>query len=183
MDVYIQHASSHMQKVLGVLHQDLATLRTGRATPSLIDNVVIAVYGGTTKMKIMELATITAPDSQTIVISPFDNSILDEIQKGIQEANLGFNPGNDGRVIRINIPPLSQERRQELIHVMKQKLENGRIMIRQGRQDAMTSIKRDETLSEDDKKRMEKEIQRVTDEFMGKIDSLGEIKEKELMQI
>lgn len=183
MDPIIQQASQQMAKAFQVLQTDVATVRTGRATPQLVDHLVVSVYGGTTKMKIVELATVNVADAQTLVISPYDASILGEIQKGIQEANIGLNPSNDGQVIRISIPPLSEERRQELIHMMKQKLENGRVMIRQSRHDAMTQLKKDENLSEDDVRRLEKEIQKVTDEYIEKIDALGKKKEEELMQI
>jgi ribosome recycling factor len=179
----ISSTSQNMQKVLSVLQQDLATVRTGRAAPSLVDHLEVVVYGGSAKMKIMELATVTATDAQTLTIAPFDSSILGEIQKGILEANIGFTPSNDGQVIRISIPPLSEERRKELIKLMHQKLENGKVMIRQVRQDAMVDLKKDETLSEDDLRRLEKEVQKVTDEFMGKIEILGKQKEAELMQI
>jgi len=182
MDPIAVAASSHMQKVLELLHQDISSVRTGRATPALVDTISVLVYGGTTRMKVMEVATVVASDAQTLSITPFDKSILDEIQKGILEANTGFTPSNDGQVIRINIPPLSEERRKELIHLMKQKLENGRIMVRQARQDAMNDIKKSD-LSEDEKRRIEKEIQRITDDFMEKIEAMGEGKEKELMQL
>lgn len=182
MDGLLHQLSSKMQKTLGVLQQDVSTVRTGRASPTLVDHLEVVVYGGSAKMKIMEVATVTVSDAQTLVITPFDNSILSEIQKGIQEANIGFNPSNDGQVIRISIPPLSEERRKELIHLMKQKLENGRVMIRQARQEAMNDVKKNEE-SEDEKKRIEKEIQKINDDYMGKVDALGRQKEEELMQI
>lgn len=173
-----------MQKVLEVLHGDLATVRTGRATPSLVEHIVINAYGATTKLKVLELATIAASDLQTLVITPFDQSIIGEIQKGIQEANVGLNPVIDGQLIRISIPPLSQERRAELIHLMKQKLENGRIMIRQVRHEAMNEVKKQSTsLSEDEVVRLEKEVQKATDEKISEIDSTGKKKEEELLQI
>ncbi len=179
----LQQLSSQMQKTLSLLQQDISTVRTGRATPSLVDHLEVVVYGGSAKMKIMEVATITVSDAQTIVISPFDNSILGEIQKGIQEANIGFNPSNDGSVIRISIPPLSEERRQDLIKLMHQKLENGKVMIRQARQDAMNELKKAEEISEDEEKRLEKEVQKINDDFMGKIESMGKQKAEELIQI
>jgi ribosome recycling factor len=183
MDPIAQQTSEHMQKILGVIQDDLHTVRTGRATPALVDHLEVVVYGGSTRMKIMELATVAVSDVQTLVITPFDKSILDEIQKGIMEANIGFTPSNDGTVIRISIPPLSEERRQELIHLMKQKLENGKIMIRQARHEAMETLKKDEALSEDDLKRLEKEVQKITDDFMENVDAMGKQKEDELLQI
>lgn len=175
-----------MQKVLDVLRNDLGTVRTGKASPSLVENISILAYGGSTRLRVMELATITTSDNQTILITPFDNATIGEIQKGIQEANVGLNPVINEQSIRISIPPLSQERREQLIHLMKQKLENGKIMVRQTRHEAMTSIKKqhaDKTISEDDMKRLEKDAQRITDEVMGQIDMLGKKKEEELLQI
>ncbi|HET9947215.1 MAG TPA: ribosome recycling factor [Patescibacteria group bacterium] len=183
MDLVIGETTSRMQKVLDVIKADIATVRTGRATPSLVENVIVNAYGGAAKLKIMELATVGASDPQTLVITPFDATTLGEINKAIQEANIGYSPVVDSSVIRISIPPLSLERRQELIHLMHQKLENGRILIRQARQDGMNEIKKDDELSEDEQKRLEKEIQRVTDEFMGNVDSLGKQKEEELLQL
>lgn len=181
MDV-VNESKQQMQKVLEVIKNDLATVRTGRAAPSLVENVVVSVYGGTAKMRIMELATVGASDTQTLSITPFDNSIIGEIQKGIQDANIGLNPVVDGQLIRISIPPLSAERREQLIHLMKQKLENGKVMIRQARHEAMNDIKKQES-SEDDTARLEKDIQKLTDEFMQEIESLGRKKEEELTTI
>lgn len=185
---FLNEVKQKMQKVLEVLHGDLATVRTGRATPSLVEHIMINAYGGPpaggTKLKVMELATIAAQDPQTLVITPFDASILGEIQKGIQEANVGLNPVIDGQLIRISIPPLSQERREQLIHLMKQKLENGRVMIRQVRHDAMNEVKKQSaSLSEDEVVRLEKEVQKATDEKISEIDSMGKKKEEELMQM
>lgn len=182
----IDQTKMQMDKVLEVIKTDLSTVRTGRATPSLVEHIVVAVYGGSTKLKIMELATIGTQDTQTILITPFDHTIINEIQKGISDANVGLNPIVDGQAIRISIPPLSQERREQLIHLMKQKLENGRIMIRQVRQEAMHDIKKqfaDKTISEDDQFRLEKEAQKITDSTIEQIDMLGKKKEEELLQI
>lgn len=182
MDPIPQDVSTQMTKVLDLLKHDLATIRTGRAAPSLVENIVINAYNGSAKLKVIELATIAAQDNATLVITPFDHATIHEIEKGIQEANIGVSPVIDSTIIRISIPPLSTERRQELIHLMKQKLENGKILIRQARQDGMTAVKNSE-LSEDETKRLEKEVQTVTDKFMGQIDSLGKQKEEELLQI
>lgn len=183
MDPLVTATKQRISKVLDVLKNDLATIHTGRATPSLVENVVISAYGGSAKLKIMELATVHVADAQTLVITPFDPSIANEIQKGIQEANIGFNPSNDGQLLRISIPPLSQERREELIKAMKHKLENGRVMVRQVRHDAMDTIKKDYEGREDDIKRLEKDVQRLVDETMGTIDEWGKQKEQELLRI
>lgn len=178
----INEVKQKMAKALEVLKGDLLTVRTGRAAPSIVENIVVSVYGGSTKMRVMELATIAASNPQTLTITPYDASILGEIQKGILEANVGLTPTSDGHNIRINIPPLSQERRKELIHMMKQKLENGKIMVRQIRHEAMNDIKKQE-LPEDEANRLEKEVQKTTDDAVGEIDVLGKKKEEELMVI
>lgn len=181
-----QEIKQKIQKVLDVITNDLGTIRTGRATPSLVENIVVNVYGGTAQLKVMELATIGTSDPHTLVVTPFDNSIIGEIQKGIEVANVGLNPVIDGQLIRISIPGLTQERREELIKLMKHKLENGRIMVRQIRQDTMNHLKKqhtDKELSDDDLHRLEKEVQKVIDDTMGSIDSMGEQKEQELLQI
>ena len=182
----IQTLKQKIEQLLDTLHTDLATIRTGRATPSLVENIVINSYGGTQRLKVIELATIAVSDAHTVVVTPYDQSIIHEIEKGIAEANVGLNPVVDGQIVRISVPSLSEERRQELIKLMKHKLENGRIMVRQARHDAMGDIKKwhtDKEISDDDMIRLEKETQRVIDEAMERIDSLGEKKEEELLQI
>lgn len=171
-----------MRKALEVLHSDIATIRTGKAAPSLVENISISVYNGASKLKVMEVATISASDPQSLVLTPFDASIIEEIRKGIMESGAGLNPSSDGQVLRISIPPLSEERRQELIHLMHQKLENGHIMIRQMRHEALNDLKKGD-LPEDENSRLEKEIQRATDEFIVEIDALGRKKEKELLHV
>lgn len=183
MDPLAQETKKKIDKVLDVLKGDLATIRTGRAAPSLVENIVISAYGGTTKLKVVELATIGAPDLQTLQITPFDPAIIHDIQKGLEAASVGLNPVVDGTIIRISIPPLSQERREELIKAMKHKLENGRIMVRQVRHDAMNAIKKEFEGREDDITRLEKEVQRLVDDTMGTIDDWGKQKEAELLRI
>jgi ribosome recycling factor len=175
-----------ISKVLEILKQDLGTIRTGRANPALVENIIISAYGGSAKLKVMELATVGITDAQTIVITPFDASIIGDIQKGITDSGAGLNPASDGHVLRITIPPLSQERREELSKLMKHKLENGRIMVRQVRHEAMDEIKKahtDKVISDDEKEREEKDIQKIIDETMTEIDNMGKQKEAELMQV
>lgn len=171
-----------MRKAIEVLSNDVSTIRTGKASPALVENISVSVYGGTTRLRVIEVATINATDPQTLVLTPFDASIIEEIRKGIMESGAGLNPSSDGQILRISIPPLSEERRLELIHMMNQKLENGRVMIRQVRHEAMSDIKKGD-LDEDEESRLEKEVQSATDEFVALIDSLGKKKEEELMQI
>ncbi|MDP3987780.1 MAG: ribosome recycling factor [Candidatus Levybacteria bacterium] len=186
----LNQTKQKMQKVLEVIRIDLGTVRTGRATPSLVENISINAYGGPpaggSRLKILELATIHSSDSQTLIITPFDASIIGEISKGILEVNVGLTPVIDGAVIRISIPPLSEERRQQLIHLMKQKLEGGKIQVRQMRHEAMSEIKKkynDKEISEDDLLHLEKGVQKETDAVMEQIDEMGKRKEEELMQI
>ncbi|MDP2638539.1 MAG: ribosome recycling factor [Candidatus Levybacteria bacterium] len=186
MDNTVAEMRQKMQKALMVLQEDISTVRTGRAMPSLVENVVVSAYGGAQRLKVKELATIAVSDPQTLVLQPFDPSIAGEIQKGIMEANIGLTPSSDGNIIRISIPPLSEERRKDLIKLMKQKLENGKIAIRQIRQDARNTVRKqhnDKEISEEQMYGIDKEIQKITDEIMIPVEEMGKRKETELMQI
>lgn len=186
IDSLLHQARDRMKKAIEVTQTDLSSIRSGRATPALVENIIIPAYGGSQRLKVMELATITTTDVKTIVISPFDPSIIAEIEKGIQEANRGFTPVIDGEIIRITIPPLSEERRQEYIKLARTKVEGGRIMIRQIRKDAMHQVKKllaEKQISEDDQKHIEKQIQEQTDEMIADLDGLLERKEQELLQV
>jgi len=181
-----EELNGKIEKILQILREDLGTIRTGRATPQLVENIVISAYGGTARLKLLELATVGVTDATTVVITPFDVSIIGEIQKGIEVASTGLTPVIDGQIIRISIPPLSQERREELIKLMKHKLENGRIMVRQARHEAMTVIKKqhdEKEIGDDEKERLEKEIQKKVDSAVEKIEDMGKQKEEELLQI
>ena len=186
MDNVVSEMRQKMQKALLILQEDISTVRTGRAMPSLVENVIVSVYEETQKLKIKELATISASDPQTLVLAPFDPSITDEIQKGIMEANIGLTPSSDGNIIRISIPPLSEERRRDLIKLVKQKNENGKISIRQIRQDARNIVRKkhnDKEISEEQMYRLDQEIQKITDEITLAIDEMGRKKEEELLRI
>ncbi len=186
MDPIQSFTKTQMDKVLEVLKTDLSTVRVGKASPALVEHLVVNAYGGTQKLKVIELAQIQASDPQTIAITPYDQSIIGEIHKAILESNTGLTPVIDGNIIRISIPPLSEERRQELVHLVNQKLEGGRIQVRQVRHQALNDIKRqfnEKQITEDDNQRLEKEIQKLTDETIIQIDSLGKQKEQELMAI
>lgn len=175
-----------MQKALQVLMEDLATIRTGRASSALVENVVITAYDGTQHLKVKELATITTDGARMIIIAPFDPSVVSDIEKGINSANLGYTAAPDGNILRISIPPLTAQRRDEYIKLAHIKIEGGRVMVRQIRRDVMSDLKRQfeaKELSEDDKKHFEKEIQLVTDELMAEIEALKKKKEDELTQV
>lgn len=179
-------AVSKMQQVVDLVTSDIGGIRTGRATPALVEGLSLPVYGGQQKLKLQELATISAPDTQTLVIEPWDKSIIGEIKQGIQLANLGMNPMIDGEIIRISLPPLTTEDRESYIKLLSTKLENGRVMIRQIRGDAMHEIKKSfeaKEISEDEKFSQEKHLQELTDEFIAKIEEVGEKKRGELTQL
>jgi ribosome recycling factor len=186
VDTLLSSTRDRMKKAIEVTQNDLSSVRSGRATASLVDHIVIDAYAGTQRLKVTELATITTMDAKTLVVAPFDPSVTGEIVKGIQEANSGLTPVVDGDVIRISIPPLSEERRQEYIKLARAKVEGGRIMIRQIRQDAMKELKKYEgehTISEDQKKHGEKLVQQETDIMIADLDGLLERKEAELLQV
>lgn len=177
---------SQMQQAYDVLAKDLSSLRTGRATPSLISDLEVSVYGGAQKLKIMELANISVQDSQTIIIDPWDKSITGEIRKGILAANIGLNPIVDQEVLRISLPPLTSEDREKMIKLLSQKLEATRIMVRQVRAQFMKNIKESfekKEISEDERFAQEKRLQQITDEFVGKINEAGSKKEADLRAV
>lgn len=175
-----------MQQVVDLVVSDAGSIRTGRATPGLVEDIVIDAYGGTQKLKVKELATISVPDTQTIVLDPWDKSIVGEIRKGIISVNIGLTPSIDGEIIRISLPPLTTEDREKFIKLLNTKLENGRVMIRQIRGDEMRNVRdtfEKKEISEDDKFDLEKKIQEITDQYIGKIEEIGEVKKQELQQI
>ncbi len=175
-----------LSEVVELIASDISTIRTGRATPGLVEDIVVDAYGGQAKLKIQELATISAPDTQTIVIDPFDKSIIGDIKKGIMTANVGLNPNIDGEIIRISLPPMTTEDREKYTKILSTKLESGKVMVRQARAEVMKGIKtqfESKEIAEDDKFAQEKKLQEIVDVFVGKIDKMGEAKKKELLQI
>lgn len=178
--------TSKMQRVVDSVYSDISGIRTGRATPSLVENITCPAYGGTQILKIIELASISASDTQTLVISPWDKSIIGDIRKGILEANLGMNPSIDGEIIRISFPPLTTEDREKYVKILSGKLENGKVLVRQVRGDEMHDIKKkfeEKVITEDEKFSQEKKLQELTDTFVEKIEKIGEVKKQDLMQI
>ncbi len=176
--------SSKMQAVLDLVVSDIGTIRTGRAAPALIESIVIPAYGGTQKLKLVELASITAPDPQTLVVEPWDKSIIGEIRQGILAANAGFNPAIDGSLIRLTLAPLTTEDREKYAKLLSGKTESGRVMIRQIRGEAMHAAKKAyeaKEISEDEKFGQEKKIQELTDQFVAKIEAASDAKKKEIL--
>ncbi len=174
-------AREKMRKALDVTRNDISSVRSGRATPALVESIAVSAYGGSQRLRIIEMATITTMDAKTVVIAPYDPSTIADIEKGILEANTGLTPVVDREIIRITIPPLSEERRLEYIKLVKTKLEAGRVMVRQIRGDAIKDMK--DFPNEDERKHGEKMIQELTDEMIAEIDTMGQRKEAELLQV
>jgi len=182
----LSSVKSKLASAIELLKNEIAKIRTGRASPALVETIVCPAYGGQQMLKIQELATITCPDPQTIVITPYDPSIIGDIKKGIIQANTGLTPILEAEVIRISLPALTAERREEYIKLLHVKLENARIMIRQIRQDILKEVDSKFTaksISEDDKFRLHDEIQKEIDKTISHIDDIGKEKEAELRQI
>src|SRR3989344_1494660 len=180
MDNIVPIVRQKMQRAFEVLREDFATVRTGKASPALVENVIINAYGGASPLKVLELATIHIENNNTIVINPFDKSIIAEVEKGVANANVGLNPIVDQDILRINLPPLTEERRGELVKLIKQKAEQGKVMLRQARHEGMEDAKKraeEQGHSEDEVTRIEKEVQKLTDEFSEKVDTLMDEKE------
>ncbi len=172
-----------MEKSLDFTNKQLDKVRTGRASTSIVDNIKVDYYGSISPLS--QVASISVPDARTIVIQPWDRSTLNTIEKAIQQADLGFNPQNDGNIIRIPVPPLTEERRLEFVKLCKKLAEEGKIGIRNIRRENMDSLKKgekDKEFSEDDKKWGDDEVQKFTDKFIKEIDELLVKKEKELME-
>jgi ribosome recycling factor len=173
-----------MKKAISSLVQEFNTLRTGRASAALFDSIKIEYYGQKTPLN--QVATISVPEARLVVIQPWDKSILGEIEKTLQKSELSINPNNDGKVIRINIPPLTEERRKELVKVAKNKAEQMRVSVRNIRRDANEEYKqlqKSGDISEDDAKRGIDEIQKLTDKYIEEINKLLEEKEKEILEV
>ncbi|PSL51220.1 ribosome recycling factor [Salsuginibacillus halophilus] len=180
----IQNADERMAKAVEAAKREMATLRTGRANPSMLDRVMVTYYGMETPLQ--QLATINVPEARTLIITPFDKSSIGEIEKGIQKADLGLSPSNDGDVIRIAVPALTDERRKEMTKLLKKYAEDGRVAVRNVRRDANDEIKKQEKnseVTEDDSKRSQDEIQKLTDKHIAVIDEAAENKEQEIMEV
>lgn len=183
-DEVLMECEEHMEKTVKKVHDDFSSVRTGKASPQLVDSIRVDCYG--TAMQLRELAGITCPEPRLIVIQPWDGSNVDPIRKALETSSLGITPQVDGKIIRIPIPELSEERRRDLIKVVKKISEDGRIAIRHNRRDAMETIKKMQKagdLTEDDVKVAEKEIQKLTDDYSGKIDKMLETKEADLLKV
>jgi ribosome recycling factor len=172
-----------MQKALEVTQRELSSIRTGQASPSLVENIKVEYYGAT--LPLNQISSISAPEARLIVIHPWDKNAIDPIMKSIQRSSLGLNPSTNGNLIRLNIPPLTEERRKELDRFAREKAEEGRIAIRNIRRDANHSVKALEEegkISKDEAFKAREKIQKITDEFIGRIDEALSSKEKEILE-
>jgi ribosome recycling factor len=177
-------AEERMKGAITALEQNLATIRTGRASPALVERLMVEYYGTPTPLQ--QLATISAPEPRLLTIKPFDPSSLKDIERGILASDLGLTPSNDGKLIRLNIPPLTEERRKELIKVVHHRLEEARVAVRNIRRaahDDLREFEKEKVISEDDLKRGETDLQKLTDKYIEKIDEHGKRKEAEIKEI
>ncbi|TFH06390.1 MAG: ribosome recycling factor [Spirochaetales bacterium] len=184
MDTVIAKAEERMKKTVGALVEEYNTLRTGRASSALFDKIRVDYYGSQTPLN--QVSTISVPEARLVVIQPWDKAIIGDIEKAIQKSELSLNPSNDGKVIRISIPPLTEERRKEFVKIAKNMAEQSRVGIRNIRRDANDELKKsqkDGTISEDDLKRGEDNVQKTTDKYIEEVNAALESKEQEILEI
>ncbi|GAA1976981.1 ribosome recycling factor [Amycolatopsis minnesotensis] len=184
IDETLLDAEEKMEKAVSVAKEDLASVRTGRATPNMFNRIVVEYYGAPTPLN--QLASVNVPEARMAIIKPYDATQLNAIEKAIRESDLGVNPGNDGTIIRIVIPQLTEERRKEMVKVAKGKGEDAKVSIRSVRRKAkeeLDRIQKDGEAGEDDVVRAEKELQNLTDSYVGQVEELVKHKEAELLEV
>jgi ribosome recycling factor len=184
IDKALKQAEEKMSKAIEVVREEFGGVRTGRASPALVQRLQIDYYG--TQTPLQQLAGISVPDPRSLLISPYDRSAISAIEKAIMASDIGITPSNDGAAIRLNFPALTEERRKELIKVVRDRSEQGRVSIRNVRRHAKEEIERDQKsgeVSEDDMRRAEKELQKMTDRFIGEVDDMLQRKEAELLEV
>jgi ribosome recycling factor len=184
LDDILLEAEEKMIKTEEVVQHEFSGVRTGKASPGLVENIMVEVYGS--HMRLRELAGITTPEARMLVIQPWDATTLHPIEKAIQKANLGLNPAIQGKIIRIALPELSEERRHEFVKIVRKMSEDGRVAIRHVRRDALEHVKKEAKnggISEEDVEHAEKEVQKLTDQYIAKIDAHLQHKEKEIMHV
>lgn len=179
-----KEAETRMKSAIQALSDDLAGIRTGRASPTLVEHLQVEYYG--TETPLMQLASISVPEPRSLMIRPFDLSTLKSIERAILASELGLTPNNDGKVIRLNLPPLTEERRRDLVKVVHARLEESRVAVRNVRRDLMKDLREyehEKLITEDDLKMAEEELQKLTDKMIQQIDAVGEHKQKEIMEV
>ena len=180
----VPQTEERMKKAIAALRHELTTVRTGRAAPSLVEGLEVEAYGVATPL--IQLASITAPEPRLIQVQPWDRNLIKAIEKAVQASDLGVTPSNDGMVIRLPIPALTEERRREMVKVLHKKVEDGRVEIRTLRRhshDEMRRKEKDAGISADEFKRLEQQLQKLTDRYILAVDEIGEAKEKEILQV
>ncbi len=184
MKELLKNTEEKMEKTIAALERDYKAVRAGRANASVLDRISVDYYGVPTP--IQQMAAVSIPEARSLVIQPWDASTLKEIEKAILTSDIGINPQNDGRTIRLNFPPLTEERRKEIVKDVRKKGEDSKVAIRNQRRDALDklkALKKNNEITEDDESNGEKKIQTVTDKFCKEIDELAALKEKEIMEI
>lgn len=177
-------AEQRMGKAVDALKRELATVRTGRANPALLEHLRVDYYGTPTPLQ--QLATVMVPEARMLTIQPWDKGSMEAIEKAIQRSDLGLTPSNDGTIIRLVIPQLTEDRRKDMVRIVHKKIEDGRIAIRNVRRDAhemLRDLQREKEISEDDEKRAQEQLQKITDHFVGRADGIGNEKEQELLEV
>ena len=180
----LKNAEENMKKAVGLTQKELQGIRTGRANPALLDRVVVDYYGAPTPLK--QIANISTPDGKCLVIQPYDKNALKDMEIAINKSDIGMTPNNDGSVIRIVVPTLTEERRKELVKVIKKISEDGKVAIRNSRRDGLDSMKKlekDKLISEDEMKKQQEQLQKLTDKYTKEIDDISSGKEKEVMSV
>ena len=185
-ETLIPETQEAMKKAVEYTLHEFSSVRTGKASPALVENIDIHVQSYGSNMKLKQLAVISSPDPRMLLVSPFDPSTVQDIERSLKESKLGINPSVDGKAIRLPIPELSEERRKDLVKMVKQMSEEGRVRVRSARKsgmDGIKTLKSDNSITEDDKRDMEKEVQTLTDKFVKEIDQHVDNKEKEIMTV
>ncbi|WP_420129506.1 ribosome recycling factor [Longimicrobium sp.] len=180
----LQKARQRMDGAIEALRREFAAVRTGKASPALLDSIKVEAYGSL--MPLNQVGTVSAPEPRMLTVQPWDKSMLKAIEKSLRESDLGLNPSNDGSIIRIPIPPLTEERRKEFVKMLHKLTEEARVAVRNVRRDANDEVKqsqKDEGLSEDDVRREQGEVQKLTDQYIAKIEELMKHKEAEIMEV
>ena len=180
----LDDAERRMQKAIEALKQDLGAIRTGRANSSLLERITVDYYG--TPTPINQVATVSVPEARLLVIQPWDKKMLTDIEKAIQKSDLGINPNNDGVVIRLNIPPMNEERRRDLVKTLHKKLDEHKVAVRNVRRDIHDKLREREKkkeVSEDELKRSTERLQKLTDRYIDEVDKIGKAKEQEILEV
>jgi ribosome recycling factor len=184
IDDALLSADSKMQKTVQILKREMETIRSGRATSALVDQIMVEAYGTNTPLS--QLASISVPEARLLLIQPWDRSIVGSVQKAIQKSDLGLNPMSDGEVLRLVIPPPTEERRKELVKVVHKRVEDAKIAVRNVRRDALEELRKlekDKKVSKDETMRATEKLQKLTDRFIGEVSKVGADKESEIMEV